>query len=192
MIRVYARKEISHLGIKALFLIWICFIISCSGGKKSIAIETGPWVENLTKLWKIDSMELKNEYNIETKENSSTNTFIRFIKDGNGNIVKLSRHIVKPFGEKLNHFYFDGSNLIASRQMETNSVRVKGKLWCEENLFVFKDQQSVLAKTRTLELKLTKKTEWMSRIKAINYKDLKSTGNIYRDEMALIKKIRQL
>ncbi|MBK7230991.1 MAG: hypothetical protein IPH93_01620 [Saprospiraceae bacterium] len=166
---------------------------SCSSSKKSAdAVNAAPSEADMVKsmVSEIDANSSLIEKTVNLKGTEKGN--VSFFADANGNTKKIVKKSMSSIGEKSSSYYFDGSDLIASVHLDKNTVKEKGKLLYTATEYLFKNGKAISSVSKQVKLKPADETMVDTKLAKVKFKTFVPNGNILRDELAIIKKLKQL
>ncbi len=167
--------------------------IGCGASKKS-AETTAPAVSESgmirEKIAGIDASAdlVEKSVNLKGAEKGS----VGFFSDNAGNIRKMVKKVTSSVGEKTSSYYFDGSDLIASVHQDKNTVKEKPKVLYTNTQYLFKGGKAIEAVMKSVKLKAGDEAMLDSKLAKEKFKAFVPNANILRDELAIIKKLKQL
>ncbi|HRG34184.1 MAG: hypothetical protein JNK69_09290 [Saprospiraceae bacterium] len=176
------------------FLSMSAMITSCSSSKKGTADAAASttsdqsMIEATVSSLDNDASLVEKSANLKAGEKGTVSIF----SDANGNIKKITKNSTSSVGEKTSKFYFEGSDLIASSHFEKNTVKAKGKLLFTATNYFFKNGKVIGSVMKSVKLKPSDEVNLEMKMNKEKFKSFVPSANIMRDELAIIKKIKQL
>lgn len=167
--------------------------VGCGASKKS-ADASAPAVSESgmirEKISEIDASAdlVEKSVNLKGAEKGS----VGFFSDKAGNIRKIVKKVTSTVGEKTSSFYFDGSDLIASSHLEKNTVKEKPKVLYTNTQYLFKGGKAIEAVMKSVKLKAGDEAMVDGKLAKEKFKAFVPNANILRDELAIVKKLKQL
>ena len=89
-------------------------------------------------------------------------------------------------------FFYDGSNLIHSSHFERNTAKEKGKIVFTSTKHYFGNSKVLSAVQKSVTLKPADEANLEMKMNKAKFKAYPASSNLMRDELAIIKKIKQL
>ncbi|MBK6573566.1 MAG: hypothetical protein IPG21_14015 [Saprospiraceae bacterium] len=178
----------------------VCFVAvgaiisSCSSSKKGATDASATtssdqsMIESTVSTLDNDLSLVEKSANLKAGEKGTVSIF----SDANGNIKKITKNSMSSVGEKTSKFYFEGSDLIASSHFEKNTVKAKGKLLFTATNYFFKNGKVVGSVMKSVKIKPSAEGDLEMKMNKEKFKSFVPSANIMRDELAIIKKIKQM
>lgn len=167
-------------------------MVSCSSSKKAADATTTPSESDMVKTMVAETDAnaslIEKSVNLKGTEKGS----VSFYTDENGNVKKMVKKSMSSVGEKMSSYYFSGSDLIASRHLDKNTVKEKGKLLFTSTEYLFKNGKAISSLSKVLKLKPADEAMLVEKLEKVKFKSFVPNANILRDELAIIKKLKQL
>jgi len=174
-----------------LFISASLFLASCGGSKKAASAPASTEISDIdAKVAAIVANSAITEKSADLK--GAEKGQVSIFTNEKGEIVKVSKKVTTSTSEKLSEFFYDGSNLIHSSHFERNTAKEKGKIVFTSTKHYFGNSKVLSAVQKSVTLKPADEANLEMKMNKAKFKAYPASSNLMRDELAIIKKIKQL
>ncbi|HRI00717.1 MAG TPA: hypothetical protein PK006_06660 [Saprospiraceae bacterium] len=165
-------------------------LTSCGGSKKAATTAEPSAISGIEQqVTGIDgdASLVEKTADVKVPEKAKISTFT----DANGTIQKITKVSTTAAGEKTSNYFFVDNNLVFSRHTEKNGLKEKGKTIFTEKKYFFGDNKLLSAMMKETKVSTKDLANADMKIAKSKFKEFVPTINVLRDEMGIIKKLKQ-
>ncbi|MBK7340381.1 MAG: hypothetical protein IPQ10_02130 [Saprospiraceae bacterium] len=163
---------------------------SCSSSKKAADSASSSELSMIDQ--KVQELAANSNFTEKTTEvKVPEKATISIWSDAEGQIQKITKVAMTPGGEKRVDYFFSDNNLVYSYHTTKNSLKQKGKTIFEDTKYYFGNNKLLSAMSRTTNVSSKSLDEAEAKIAKSKFKSFTPTINVLRDELAVIKKLKQ-
>ncbi|MDQ3141553.1 MAG: hypothetical protein M3Q56_04820 [Bacteroidota bacterium] len=143
-------------------------------------------IDSCVMIIAADSSLMEKSTELKGVEKGNTSAYY----DASGNILRLVKSTRPVAGDKTITYYFKDNNLVQSHHFEKNKLKKKGKIVYSHTIHYFMGSKLISSKQKSVTLKPKDEAIAESKLAKAKYKSFAANTNIYRDELAVIKKMK--